>query len=195
MRLSGLALLLVPAAVAVASPALAHVGAGAVNSFSSGVGHPLGGLDHILAMVAVGLWGAVSGGRALWVWPAVFVSVMLAGFAVASAGVSVPFVEPAILASGIVLGLAVLLAVRAPVWGGAFLVGIFAFFHGHAHGSEAGGASLIPYAAGFALATAALHLTGMAFGLAPSSRWGTAFARGLGGAIAVGGFAIAGGVL
>jgi urease accessory protein len=178
-----------------ASPALAHVGAGHTHSFASGFGHPLGGLDHILAMVTVGLWGALVGGRALWAWPAAFVGTMIVGFTVAASGIGAPFVEPAILASGIVLGLAVMLAVKAPVWAGALIVAAFAFFHGHAHGSEAGGASLIPYAAGFAVATAVLHLAGIGLGLIADGRIGRLALRGTGAAVALTGVAIAAGVL
>jgi urease accessory protein len=178
-----------------ASPAMAHVGAGHTNSFASGFGHPLGGLDHILAMVTVGLWGVLAGGRALWAWPAVFVGTMIIGFAVAASGIDAPFVEPAILASSIVLGLAVMLAVKAPVWAGALIVGGFAFFHGHAHGSEAGGASLIPYAAGFAVATAALHGAGIGLGLVADGRMGRLALRGTGAAVALAGVAVAAGAL
>lgn len=178
-----------------ASPAMAHVGAGHTNSFASGFGHPLGGLDHILAMVTVGLWGVLAGGRALWAWPAAFVGTMIVGFAVAASGIDAPFVEPAILASSIVLGLAVMLAVKAPVWAGALIVGGFAFFHGHAHGSEAGGASLIPYAAGFAIATAALHGAGIGLGLIADGRLGRLALRGTGAAVALAGVAVAAGAI
>lgn len=147
------------------SPALAHTGVGQTNSFISGMAHPLYGADHILAMVAVGLWGVVAGGRAIWAWPAAFVAMMLAGFAAATFGLQMPFVEPAILSSVIIFGLLVALAVKAPVSLGATIAGLFAFFHGHAHGVEAAAASLIPFAAGFALAAAGLHAVGIALGL------------------------------
>jgi urease accessory protein len=150
---------------ALASPAFAHVDAGQANSFASGIAHPLYGADHILAMVAVGLWGVLAGGRAIWVWPAAFVAMMLAGFAAATFGLQMPFVEPAIWSSIIVLGLFVALVVKAPVRLGAAIAGLFALFHGHAHGVEAGAASLIPYAVGFSLATAGLHAVGIALGL------------------------------
>jgi urease accessory protein len=179
-----------------ASPAFAHSGAGHTHSFAAGFGHPLGGLDHILAMVTVGLWGALVGGRALWAWPAAFVGTMIVGFAVAASGTGAPFVEPAILASGIALGLAVMLAVKAPVWAGALIAGAFAFFHGQAHGSEAGGgAALIPYAAGFAIATATLHLAGIGLGLAADGRMGRLALRGAGAAVVLAGVAIAAGAL
>lgn len=147
-----------------AGPAFAHVGHGPTASFTAGLGHPFGGLDHIAAMVAVGLWAALKGGRALWAWPAAFVSVMLAGGAMGMAHLPLPFVEPGILASVIALGLLVALGVDLPVGVGAVIIASFALLHGYAHGSEveesANGAL---YMAGFALATAALHLAGIGF--------------------------------
>jgi len=150
---------------ALVAPALAHTGVGQPDSFVSGIAHPLSGADHILAMVAVGLWAALAGGRAIWVWPAAFVTMMLAGFAASTLGLQMPFVEPAIWSSIIILGVLGTLAVKAPVWLGAAIAGFFALFHGHAHAAEGGAASVIPYAAGFALATTGLHATGIAFGL------------------------------
>jgi urease accessory protein len=146
------------------SPALAHVGAGATASFAAGLAHPLSGLDHMTVMVAVGLWAALKGGRALWLWPAAFVGVMLVGGALGMMHVPVPLVEPGILASVVALGLLVALAVDLPMWLGAAVVGLFALLHGHAHGSEvAESMSGGEYMAGFALATATLHLTGIGF--------------------------------
>src|SRR5690606_32990283 len=115
----------------------AHVGAGATASFPAGLAHPFSGLDHMLAMVTVGLWATLRGGRALWAWPAAFVGVMLAGTALASMQVAMPLVEPGILASVVALGLLVALAIDLPVWSGALVVGLFALFHGHAHGAGA----------------------------------------------------------
>jgi urease accessory protein len=138
---------------ALISPALAHTGVEQTNSFASRIAHPLGGADHILAMIAVGLWAVVAGGRAIWIWPMAFLATMLTGFAAATLGLRMPFVEPAIWSSIIILGLFVALAVKAQVWLGAVIAGLFAFFHGHAHGTESTAANLIPYAAGFALAT------------------------------------------
>lgn len=147
-----------------AGPALAHPGHIETSSFAAGIAHPLSGIDHIAVMVAVGLWAALKGGRALWVWPAAFVGVMLVGSALGMAQVALPFVEPGILASVVILGLLVTLAVDLPVVTGAVIVGVFALFHGHAHGSEiAENVSGFAYMAGFALATATLHLVGIGF--------------------------------
>jgi urease accessory protein len=153
-------------------PAHAHVGAGLTSSFSAGFGHPLSGLDHVAVMVAVGMLAAQKGGRALWAWPATFVGVMLAGGALGMAHVPVPFVEPAILASVVALGLMVALAVDLPVSAGVALVGAFAFFHGHAHGAEAAaGVGGLEYMAGFAVSTALLHAAGIAMAVGLGSRF------------------------
>jgi urease accessory protein len=116
-------------------------------------------------MVTVGLWAVIAGGRAMLIWPITFASTMLAGFAAATLGVQMPFVEPAIWSSVIILGAFVALRVKAPVGVGAVIAGLFAFFHGHAHGAEATAVSVVPYAAGFALATAGLHAGGIGLGL------------------------------
>jgi urease accessory protein len=150
----------------ISSPALAHVGVGSTASFSAGVAHPLSGLDHMAVMIAVGLWAALKGGRALWMWPAAFVGVMLLGGALGMTHVPVPLVEPGILASVVALGLLVALAVDLPVWLGAVIIGAFALLHGHAHGSEvAETVSGAQYMAGLALSTATLHLVGIGFAL------------------------------
>ena len=147
-----------------AGPALAHPGHGSTASFAAGIAHPFGGLDHIAVMVAVGLWAALKGGRALWLWPAAFVGVMLVGAALGMAHVPVPLVEPGILASVVALGLLVALTVDLPVWTGAATVAVFALLHGHAHGTEvAETVSGAEYIAGFALATATLHGVGIGF--------------------------------
>lgn len=160
------ALMLLPTA------AFAHPGHDE-SGLVAGLSHPLTGLDHIAVMIAVGLWAALKGGRALWVWPAAFVGVMLIGGVLGMIGVALPLVEPGILASVVVLGLLVALAVDLPVSVGAAIVGLFALFHGHAHGSEVPEAtSGIAYLAGFAMATAALHGIGIAVALAlTSARW------------------------
>ena len=149
-----------------ASPAFAHLNPAEHGSFAAGFTHPLSGADHILAMVAVGLWASMLGGRALVVVPLSFVGVMLLGFVAALGGVSLPYVEPVILASVIVLGLLVAMAFRASTLTAALIVGFFAFFHGYAHAGEIGSAAFLSYGAGFALATALLHAAGIGVGLA-----------------------------
>ena len=147
--------------------AQAHVGAPHDHGFLAGFAHPLGGLDHLLAMVAVGVWSAQQGGRALWALPVAFVTMLLAGGALGIAGVELPYIEQGIQMSLLVLGLAVVLSLRVAPAIGALLVGGFALFHGHAHGSEmAAGTAALAYCAGFALATGALHALGIAGTLA-----------------------------
>lgn len=147
-------------------PASAHPGIGSAVSFAAGVTHPLSGLDHITAMVAVGLWAAVKGKRALWAWPLTFVAVMLIGGVLGLTQIALPFVEPGILASVVVLGLMVALAVNPPVWVGAAIIGLFALLHGHAHGAEVAHAvNGLEYVAGFALATVTLHAVGIGLAL------------------------------
>jgi len=150
---------------ALVSPALAHPGVGHVHSFGAGLAHPFTGADHLLAMLAVGLWGVLARGRAILLWPLAFVAAMLVGFAAARIGLHVPFVESAISSSVVVLGLCVALAIAAPIWVGAAMVGLFAFFHGFAHGIEASTASTVPYVAGFALATSWIHTAGIGLGV------------------------------
>jgi urease accessory protein len=152
--------------MALVMPASAHPGIGSAVSFAAGVAHPLSGLDHIAAMVAVGLWAAIKGKRALWLWPLTFVGVMLIGGALGLAHIGLPFVEPGILASVVVLGLMLALAINPPVWVGAVIIGVFALLHGHAHGAEVSGAvSGLGYVAGFTLATATLHAVGIVLAL------------------------------
>jgi urease accessory protein len=175
---------------ALISPALAHTGVGETNSFASGVAHPLHGVDHVLPMLSVGLWAVLAGGRAIWVWPIAFVATMLAGFVAATFGLQVPFVEPAILSSIIILGLLITFAVKAPVWVGAMIAGLFAFFHGHGHGTEATAAGLISYAAGFTLATALLHAAGVGLGLCSDGAIGKLALRAIGGLTVLGGLVL-----
>ena len=172
--------------------ALAHTGLEHAVSFASGFKHPWTGLDHMLAMLAVGLWAGLNGGRALWAWPVAFVGVMVAGGALGIAGVSIPMVEPGILASVIVLGLLVLTAARLPVALGAALVAVFALLHGHAHGAELPAqAAAASYAAGFALATALLHAIGLGVAYLCRSDSGRLIVRGAGALVAVAGVALA----
>lgn len=171
-----------------ATPALAHLNPAEHGSFAAGLSHPVFGLDHILAMVAVGLWAAALGGRAIWALPVSFVGAMMVGFAAALAGMGLPFVEPMILVSVLALGLAVALSLRLPVAAAAGIVGIFALFHGHAHGGELGAAGALAFGAGFAISTALLHAAGIALALAAGRAIsGSKVLQGLGWATALGG--------
>lgn len=151
--------------VAGTAPAFAHLDPVDHGSFAAGFTHPLFGLDHILAMVAVGLWAASVGGKALWAVPTAFVATMAVGFGAALLGMPLPFVEPVILASVIFIGIMVALALPLPTAGVAAVVAFFALFHGHAHGGEMGEAGAFGYAAGFLVATALLHAVGVAAGV------------------------------
>lgn len=148
-------------------PALAsaHTGVGSTLGFASGLGHPITGVDHILAMVAVGIFAANLGGRALWAVPLTFMSVMAVGAALGIAGMPLPFVEIGIALSVVVLGLVVAVRYEWPVAAAMALVGLFAIFHGYVHGAEmpvdASGAA---YALGFVTTTGFLHLFGIAIG-------------------------------
>ena len=163
-RVSSLA---IAALVLTAGPAFAHVGAGSVDTFGHGFFHPLGGIDHILAMVAVGLFAANLGGVALWLVPSAFVGTMIFGGMLGYYGWPLPMVEEGIGFSVVGMGLAIALGVRLPTIGAMTLVGLFAVFHGHAHGSEGAGLaiSFLPYAAGFIAATGLLHVAGVGLGL------------------------------
>jgi len=164
----------------------------ASGSFASGLAHPWTGLDHMLALLAVGLWAGLNGGRALWAWPAAFVGAMLAGGALGIAGVFVPLAEPGILASVVVLGLMVLTAARLPLALGAVLIVLFAVLHGHAHGAELPeGAAAGAYMAGFALTTALLHTIGIGIAWVGRNGIGTLLVRAAGAAVAAVGLALA----
>lgn len=172
-------------------PAFAHFDPIEHGSLAAGFTHPLFGLDHILAMVAVGLWAAMQGGRATWLVPSAFVGTMALGFAAAIAGMPLPLVEPVILASVVFLGIAIALALPIPTAAVAGLVGFFAFFHGHAHGGELGAAGAWEFAAGFVIATIALHAVGIGAGLALNRFGGKALSRVAGAATALGGLWLA----
>ena len=180
----------------VSSSAMAHIEEGIVGGFVSGFLHPIYGWDHVVAMVAVGLWGSILGNPAIWLLPVVFPLVMAFGGALGVLGVPVPFIEVGIAGSALVLGLMVALAVRPPLWLAAVLVGVFAIFHGHAHGTELPSASNpLSYAIGFVLATGLLHLAGIAFALVDKWPWGSAAVRGAGALIALVGVLFLVGVL
>lgn len=171
-------------------PAFAHLNPEEHGSFMAGFSHPLFGADHILAMVAVGIWAAQIGGRALWLVPSAFVGTMAIGFLMALGGIDLPFVEPAILASVIALGLLVAMAARLPASAAAAVVGIFALFHGHAHGGELGSAGALQFGVGFVIATALLHVAGIAVGLGVA-RLGTVASRLIGALTALAGLSLA----
>jgi urease accessory protein len=169
------------------SLAFAHADAATITGgFLSGFFHPIIGLDHVVAMVAVGLWGAFLGRPALWVLPIIFPLVMAFGGALGVANIDIPYVETGIALSGIVLGLAVVFALRPPLWGAAILVGAFAIFHGHAHGTELpNAANPLIYSIGFVVGTGLLHLAGILFGELTRWSWGNILVRAGGGIIAL----------
>ena len=155
-RMTAAALLLI-----LAAPAMANDGHG--GGLAAGLAHPFSGTDHMLAMIAVGLFAALRGGRAVWAWPATFVGAAAVGFLAARTGVALPLVEPMVLASVLVLGLLVAAAAPVAMVPGVALVALFGLFHGQAHAFEAGSQSIAAFAAGFLLASAGLHAAG--FGL------------------------------
>ncbi len=174
----------------------AHSVPGMGGGFSSGFFHPLFGADHVVAMVAVGILGAFMGNRALWLLPVVFPIAMVFGGVLGFGGVDIPAVEPGIALSAVVIGGMVALAVRLPLLATVCIVGLFAIFHGHAHGTELpGSANPFLYSLGFVLATILLHLSGIAFGLVARISAGRVVVRTGGGAIALIGFAFLFGVL
>jgi urease accessory protein len=178
---------------ALMTPAFAHGGEGITGGFLGGLAHPLFGPDHIAAMVAVGLWGAFLGAPAIWLLPVVFPLVMAVGGVLGILGVPLPYVEIGIALSAVLLGMMVALAARPPLIVAAVLVGAFAIFHGHAHGTELpGGADPVAFALGFVVATGCLHLAGIGFGLL--ARWpsGRLAVRAAGAAIAVAGLVFLG---
>lgn len=177
------------------APAYAHTGAHLSFSFGSGFLHPLHGLDHLLAMFAVGLLAAQLGGRAIWLVPGAFVAMMIAGALLGMSGVEIPGVELGILLSAIAIALPVALAFGMPAPAAMAYVGVFALFHGAAHGAELPvAADAWPYVAGFALATALLHTAGIAVGLAcgrATAGQGTLALRAAGGLVVLAGFGLA----
>ena len=164
----------------------AHVNKGEGVSFLSGFKHPISGLDHVVAMVAVGLWGAQLGAPAIWILPVAFPLVMAVGGMLGLLGVPLPGIELGIAASAIMLGAAVMLRLRPPLAVAALLVGFFAIFHGYAHGSELPpGESGLLYSLGFVIATGCLHAVGITIGLVNRGTWGRRAVRFAGAAIAL----------
>jgi urease accessory protein len=173
------------------SAAFAHPGHPGHEGFNlwAGVAHPFTGADHMLAMVAVGLWAALRGGKALWAWPAAFVAALIVGFAIGKTGVSVPLAEPMILASIIALGGLTAVNAKVPTLAGVALIAVFGAAHGFAHGTETPGATL-GFPLGMALATLALHGAGLAAGLGLQRLRRPALVRLLGAGAALGGLAL-----
>jgi urease accessory protein len=170
------------------SSAFGHSGEGLAGGFMGGFMHPIGGLDHVTAMVAVGILGAFLGRPAIWVLPIVFPLVMTFGGILGIMGVPIPNIEVGIAVSSIVLGFIIALALKMPLWVAATLVAIFAIFHGHAHGTELpNAANPLAYSVGFVISTGLLHLAGIAIG--ELIRWptGVYVARGVGAVIALAG--------
>jgi urease accessory protein len=168
--------------------ASAHGGGDAASGFLGGLTHPLFGPDHVAAMVAVGLWGAMLGPPALWVLPVAFPLAMAFGGVLGIVGVPIPYVEVGIAVSAIALGVMVAFAVRAPLGVALLLVAAFAIFHGHAHGAELPpGADAIAFSGGFVIATGLLHLCGIGLGATTCWPVGRVAVRLAGGAIAVAG--------
>jgi urease accessory protein len=182
---TGRGLLALGLALLSAHPALAHTGTGVARGLSSGFLHPLTGPDHLVAMVAVGLWGSQLGNPAIWILPIAFPMVMAFGGLLGIDGVDLPAPELMIALSAVALGAVVALRVRPPLWAAALLVAVFAIFHGYAHGKELPlAADPASYAAGFVVATGLLHLAGILIGVLGRFSWGRTAVRGLGGAIA-----------
>jgi urease accessory protein len=183
----------------IATPALAHTGVGDATGFAHGFLHPIGGLDHVLVMVAVGVLAAHLSGHALWLVPGAFVLVMAVGGALAMVGVELPFVEIGVALSVVALGAAIALRLDLPLAAAMALVGLFAVFHGQAHGAEMPEtASGLAYGAGFILATTLLHVVGIGLGIA-LARLGPLMGRRVaqvgGGLMALAGVAILAGLL
>ena len=186
--------ILAAACILAPGAAVAHTGAGGTDGIVHGLMHPVTGLDHVLAMVAVGVLAAFLGGRALWLVPTSFVAMAAIGGALGARGVPVPFVELGISASVILLGLAIALQAKLPLGLATGLVGLFGLYHGYAHGAEMpADASGVAYALGFLAATAALHVAGIGLGLGINhlaTRSATRFAQAGGAAMALAGVAL-----
>ncbi|WP_299133264.1 HupE/UreJ family protein [uncultured Amaricoccus sp.] len=173
--------------------ALAHTGIGAHGSpFASGLAHPLLGPDHLLAMVAVGIFAGMTGGTARWAFPASFVAAMLAGGLLGFEGAAAPVVEPTILASVLILGAVIAAALRPPLALSCAAIAVFGLAHGYAHGLEGPALGGLPYAAGFVISTAALHGAGLAIGIVAGARR-PMVARALGGLTCLAGLALVAG--
>ena len=180
--------LLVSVSVLASGPAGAHTGTGLAGGFNMGLAHPLTGLDHLLAMISVGLWGAVLGRPLIYALPIVFPGVMVLGAELGMLAIPVPSIDLGIALSVVVLGICIALSLRAPVWAAALIVGAFALFHGYAHGRELpSAADPLGYSAGFVLATGLLHVFGICVGFVNERPGGAVVTRGIGGLIGAAG--------
>jgi urease accessory protein len=188
MKSNAIRVALVLALAAVSTSAFAHGQASEATGFLTGFLHPLTGLDHIIAMVAVGLWGAQLGAPAIWMLPVTFPMVMAFGGFLGLIGIPVPGVEIGIALSGVLLGAAVMTESRPPLVIAAALVAVFAICHGHAHGAELPpGTSSLTYSIGFVVATGLLHACGIGIGTVHRCSYGRVALRALGGLISIGG--------
>lgn len=182
------ALLGLAASLVLPAVAEAHILQGETGGFLHGFEHPLSGADHLLAMFCVGLWGAQMGGRSVWSLPIAFPLIMVIGGMLGIAGVPLPAVESGIALSIIVLGAAIAFVWRPPEWLAVLVIGVFAIFHGYAHGAELPTATdPADYAIGFVVATGLIHLLGISVGLAFQRFRGGELSRAVGGLIGLGG--------
>lgn len=168
--------------------AWAHVGSGQAGGFLSGLSHPVSGLDHVLAMVAVGLWGAQLGSPAVWLLPVAFPMMMAFGGMLGLMGIPVPGIEIGIAVSGVVLGALILGETKMPIIGALLVVAVFAIFHGHAHGTELqAGQNAMLYSLGFVICTGTLHAIGIGMGMVHRWQFGRLALRGAGSIVMAGG--------
>jgi urease accessory protein len=179
---TALTVLFLPATV------FAHQETGSITGIVSGLSHPVSGMDHVLAMISVGLWGAQLGAPAVWVLPVAFPMVMAFGGMLGLMGIMLPGIEIGIAVSAIVLGAMIVTESRPPLWIAAALVGFFAIFHGHAHGTELpAGSSGLLYSIGFVASTGTLHGVGIAMGLVHAFRGGRLVVRAAGAVVSAAG--------
>ena len=187
-RRPGPGLALAAALASVTSDAFAHAQSGRAGGFLTGFLHPISGLDHVLAMISVGVWGAQLGAPAMWLLPVAFPMVMALGGTMGLLGIPLPGTELGVACSAIVLGAMVLAEARPPLWAAAAVVGVFAVFHGHAHGTELPpGEDGLLYSAGFVVATGCLHGVGIAIGLVHRWAFGRLALRAAGAIVALAG--------
>ncbi len=172
-------------ALLLSNPAAAHMGTGLPGGFVSGFRHPFSGIDHLLAMISVGLWGAFLGRPLIYALPVVFPAMMVVGAILGMFVVPLPPVELGIALSVVVLGGCIALSLRAPVWTASIIVAVFAVFHGYAHGKELpSAADPVSYSAGFVLATGLLHVAGICLGFVNGLPNGVVATRSMGAVIA-----------